>query len=72
MKYEVLMILDKKVQRWSVADEATADADIAWAEAAGLPAVAVERDSDGEICGFSVSSACADLYEVLRLHMLDL
>lgn len=72
MKYEIYMVLDKKVQRWRVADEATADMDFEWAEAHGIPAVALERDETGEINAFSVSSACADLYEVLRLHMLDL
>jgi hypothetical protein len=71
MKYEVFIIVDKKVQRWLVADEATASIDFEWAEKAGLPAVALERDN-GEICGFAVTSACAGLYEVLRQYMLDM
>jgi hypothetical protein len=72
VKYEVYIIVDKKVQLWMVADEATAEMDISWAETAGLPAVAVERDSKGEICGFAITSACASLHEVLRQYMLDM
>lgn len=72
MRYEIYIILDKKVQSWLVADEATADVDIAWAEAAGLPAVAIERDETNEVNAFSVTSACAGLYEALREYMLDM
>lgn len=46
--------------------------DFNWAERNSVPAVAIEFDVDGNINGFAVTSACASLFEVLRLHMLDM
>ena len=46
--------------------------DFDWAERNSVPAVVVEFDEAGEINGFSVTSACASLWDALRLHMLDM
>lgn len=73
MKYKLVQLIDgAKKADVTISSKEIVEFDFAWAETHGVPAVAIEIDADGEINGFAVTSACAGLFETLRLHMLDM
>lgn len=73
MQYKLLKLIENAEKPdVTISSEEIVRFDFEWAETHSIPAVALEVDETGEICGFSVTSACANLYEVLRKYMLDM
>lgn len=73
MKYKLIQLIENAEKPdVQVGTKEIVQFDFEWAEAHSVPAVALEIDASGEIVGFAVTSACASLFEALRLHMLDM
>jgi hypothetical protein len=73
VKYKLVQVIENAEKADEmISTKEIVEFDFNWAERNSVPAVAIEFDQDGEIVGFSVTSACAGLYEVLRKYMLDM